>query len=105
MFLWRAEELTLLDGADASDSPWLLYRGVQNKDVADIAYYVESQNRLNIAMAAVSLHITGEAALRSGLVWLLGNAPVQMVDVGDEDQLRGFQALSGDYTLEKESAV
>jgi hypothetical protein len=43
-----------LDDADASDSPWLLYRGVKNKDVPDIAYCAESQSRLDIAMAAVS---------------------------------------------------
>jgi hypothetical protein len=50
-------------------------------------------------MAAVSLHITREEALRSGLFELLGDAPVQMVDVGDVAQ-REFQALSREHTLE-----
>jgi hypothetical protein len=56
-------------------------------------------------MAAVSLHITREEALRSGLFELLGDAPVQMVDVGDVAQLREFQALSREHTLENEPAV
>jgi hypothetical protein len=80
MFLWRAEELRMqlsvvaeiihpfslkalldgtdgADGADASNSPWLLYHDGRNNDVADIAYCAESQSRLDITMAAVSLHI------------------------------------------------
>jgi hypothetical protein len=129
MFLWRAEDLgmqpsvvaeiihpfslkALLDGgaddaddADESNSPWLLYHHGRNKDVADIAYCAESQSRLDIAMAAVSLHIPREAALRSGLFGLLGDAPVQMVDVGDEARLREFQALFREHTSEKEPAV
>jgi hypothetical protein len=89
MFLWRAEELgmqlsvvaeiihpfsleALLDGANASDSRWLLYRGVKNKDVPEIAYCAESQNRLHVAMAAVSLHITSEVALSSGPFGVVG---------------------------------
>jgi hypothetical protein len=123
MFLWRAEDLgmqpsvvaeiihpfnlkALLDGADASDSPWLLYHKVMNKDVADIAYCAESGfGRLDVAMAAVSLHITREAALRSGLFGLLGDAPVQMVDVDDEARLREFQALFREHALGEEPAV
>jgi hypothetical protein len=128
MFLWRAEELGMqlsvvaeiihpfslkalldgtdgADGADASNSPWLLYHDGRNNDVADIAYCAESQSRLDITMAAVSLHIPREAALRSGLFGLLGDAPVQMVDVGDEARLREFQALFREHALEKEPAV
>jgi hypothetical protein len=56
-------------------------------------------------MAAVSLHIPREAALRSGLFGLLGDAPVQMVDVGDEARLREFQALFREHTSEKEPAM
>ncbi|GFF80382.1 hypothetical protein IFM47457_05161 [Aspergillus lentulus] len=33
---------TLLDGADASDSPCLLYHSQRNKVVVDIAYYAQS---------------------------------------------------------------
>jgi hypothetical protein len=128
MFLWRAEELgmqpavvaeiihpfslkALLDGTDGADgvdgsnSPWLLYHDGRNKDVADIAYCAESQSRLDITMAAVSLHIPREAALRSGLFGLLGDAPVQIVDVGDETRLREFQALFREHTSEKEPAM
>ncbi|RHZ53914.1 uncharacterized protein CDV56_104765 [Aspergillus thermomutatus] len=56
-------------------------------------------------MAAVSLHITREAARRSGLFGLLGDAPVQMVDVDDEARLREFQALFREHAWEKEPAV
>jgi hypothetical protein len=125
MFLWRAEDLGMqpsvvaeimhpfslkapldgADGADASDSPSLLYHDGRNKDVGDMAYCAESQSRLDVAMAAVSLHIPREAALRSGLFGLLGDAPVQMVDVGDEARLREFQALFREHASEKEPAV
>ncbi|KAF4292865.1 hypothetical protein KXX33_009211 [Aspergillus fumigatus] len=125
MFLWRAESLGMppsvvaeiihpfrlkallegAEGADASDSPWLLYRDGTNNDVADIAYCAESQRRLDVAMAAVSLHIPPEAARRSGLFGLLGDAPVQMVDVGDVTRLRQFQALFVEHALAKEPAV
>ena len=43
--------------------------------------------------------------MRSGLCGLLGDAVVQMVDVGDEDRLREVQALYVGYTLEKELLV
>ncbi|KAJ5420118.1 hypothetical protein N7465_002637 [Penicillium sp. CMV-2018d] len=46
-----------------------------------------------------------EAAVRSGLCGLLGDAVVQMVDVGDEDRLREVQALYVGYTLEKQPLV
>jgi hypothetical protein len=131
MFLWQAEELGMqpsvvaeiihpfslkalldgtdgtdgVDGADASNSRWLLYHDGRNNDVADIAYCAESQSRLDITMVAVSLHIPREAALRSGLFGLLGDAPVQMVDVGDEARLREFQSLFREHALKKEPAV
>jgi hypothetical protein len=56
-------------------------------------------------MAAVSLHISRAVALRSGLFVLLGDAPVQIVDVGDEARLREFQALYREHVLEKEPVV
>ncbi|OQE12867.1 hypothetical protein PENFLA_c060G03453 [Penicillium flavigenum] len=56
-------------------------------------------------MAAVSLHITMEVALQSGLFGLLDDAPVQMVDVGDEARLTAFQGLFKEHALEREPAV
>ncbi|KAJ5165279.1 uncharacterized protein N7500_007109 [Penicillium coprophilum] len=76
------------------------------REMADILPWAEGQcSRLDIAMAAVSLHITREAALRSGLFGLLGDAPVQMVAVDDESQLREFHALYQEHALEKEPVV
>ncbi|EEP79266.1 predicted protein [Uncinocarpus reesii 1704] len=127
MYLWRAEDLGMQpsvvaeiirpfslkalfdhpDGADACDNPWFLYHRSRNQEVSDIAYCAESPSfsRLDVTMSAVSLHITRKTALRSGLFGLLGDAPVQMVDVGDEARLKEFQALYREYALEKEPAV
>jgi hypothetical protein len=60
---------------------------------------------MDVAATAVSLHITREAALRSGLFGLLGDAHIQMVDVDDEGRLREFQALFGEHALEREPAA
>jgi hypothetical protein len=74
--------------------------------MVDILPWAKGQrSRLDIAMAGVSLHITREVALRSGLFGLLGDAPVQMVDVDDEARLREFQALYREHALEKEPVV
>ncbi|KAF4217715.1 hypothetical protein CNMCM6805_010418 [Aspergillus fumigatiaffinis] len=78
------------DGVDGSNSPWLLYHDGRNNDVADIAGF--------------SAYPQG-SSLRSGLFGLLGDAPVQMVDVGDEARLREFQALFWEHTSEKEPAA
>ncbi|OQE39991.1 hypothetical protein PENCOP_c006G04200 [Penicillium coprophilum] len=76
------------------------------REMADVLPWAEGQrSRLDIAMAAVSLHLTREAALRSGLFGLLGDAPVQMVDIDDESHLREFQALYQEHALEKEPLV
>lgn len=76
------------------------------REMVDIPPWAKGQrSRLDIAMAGVSLHITKEVALRSGLFGLLGDAPVQMVDVDDEARLREFQALYREYALEKEPVV
>ncbi|KAK5993503.1 hypothetical protein PT974_06935 [Cladobotryum mycophilum] len=134
MFLWRAEEhgmqpsvvaeiihhfrlKPLFDAEGAPDDLAFLYRepsircqGVNNIEVCDIASCADmadctDKQSLGIAMAAVSLHITREAALRSGLFGLLGDAPVQMVDVDDEARLREFHALFMENALDKEPAV
>ncbi|KAB8228907.1 2EXR domain-containing protein [Aspergillus alliaceus] len=134
MFLWHADDLgmrpsivadiiypfslkALLDGADSADStdmwstgPCIKYKGREyerNQDVSDITAFAEMGclSKLDIAMAAVSLHITRKAALRSGLFGLLGDAPVQMVDVDNKARLREFQALFREHALEKEPAV
>lgn len=98
------------DGADASDSPCFLDK--QNERYFDLNWMVtfamhgtDNHIRLDVAMAAVSLHIPRESALSSGLFGLLGDAPVQLVDVGDEARLREFQILFSEHALEKEPAV
>ncbi|KNG88160.1 hypothetical protein ANOM_003349 [Aspergillus nomiae NRRL 13137] len=78
---------------------------LQNEEASDIADLADFAPRLDVAMVAVSLHITREVALRSGLFGLLGDAPVQMVDVDDEARLRKFQALFREHALEKEPAL
>ncbi|KAJ6128147.1 hypothetical protein N7471_009364 [Penicillium samsonianum] len=94
-----------------SDIAKILYhcRGEGADDVrqmVDIPPWAKGQrSRLDIAMAGVSLHITREVALRSGLFGPLGDAPVQMVDVDDEARLREFQALYREHALEKEPVV
>jgi hypothetical protein len=111
----------LLDDPDSSiasnpprnlpDQEWETRGPEQYAEVAEIALC--SMNRcdlpipavLDITMAAVSLHIPKEAALRSGSFGLLGDAPVQMVDVGDRVALWEFQTLFRQYALDKEPAV
>lgn len=132
MFLWRALDLgmhpsieaellhafslkAVLDGDDnASESPCVLYHCDRVSHVRHLVAFamlspdagiIQGQVRLDVAVAAVSLHITKEAALRSGLFGPLGDAPVQMVDVNDEARLREFQALFREHALEKEPAV
>jgi hypothetical protein len=76
------------------------------REMVDILPWAKGQrSRLDITMAGVSLHITREVALRSGLFGFLGDAPVQMVDVDDEARLREFQALYREHALEKEPVV
>ncbi|KAE8140452.1 hypothetical protein BDV38DRAFT_279954 [Aspergillus pseudotamarii] len=82
-----------------------MYDPLRIQEARDIAALAEFHTSFDVAMAAVSLHISREAALRSGLFGLLGDAPVQMVDVDDEAQLRKFQALFKEHALEKEPAV
>jgi hypothetical protein len=107
------------DSSNASDTPaslrdqelenWERNLGIcrreRNLEVFDIAAYASISVVLNIAMAAVSLHIPKEVALRSGLFGLLGDAPVQMVDVGDHVALWKFQTLFRQYASDKEPAV
>ncbi|KAI2701359.1 hypothetical protein CBS147332_7961 [Penicillium roqueforti] len=113
----------VLDGGDGSDPPGdlspfhigvsvmpvLPYHCIEGDDMremVDVLLWAKGQrSMLDIAMAGVSLHITREAALRSGLFGLLGDAPVQMIDVDDRARLREFEALFREHTLEKEPAV
>ncbi|KAL7923818.1 hypothetical protein ACQKWADRAFT_29529 [Trichoderma austrokoningii] len=60
---------------------------------------------LNVTMAVVSLHITQEAALRSGLFGLLGDAPVQMVDLDDDGRLGQFYELFKQNPVDGEPEV
>ncbi|OGM48723.1 hypothetical protein ABOM_002037 [Aspergillus bombycis] len=76
-----------------------------NEEADEIAGFAEFAPRLDVAMVAISLHITREVALRSGLFGLLGDAPVQMVDVDDGARLGEFQALFREHALDKEPVV
>lgn len=89
------------------------YREVDNvredhdvRDMVEILPWTKDQNSwLDIAMAGVSLHIAEEAALQSGLFGLLGDAPVQMVDINNKAQIREFEALYRDHALQEKSLV
>ncbi|KAJ5757556.1 uncharacterized protein N7511_006250 [Penicillium nucicola] len=126
MFLCRAEKLGmqpsvvadiispfyLLAAIDGGGSPYLdyhspslHYHGINNQEVGDIESCAESQSSLDVTMAGISLHITRQAALKSGLFGFLGDAPVQMVDVGDDARLRAFQALVEGHVLENEPTL
>lgn len=59
-------------------------------------------NGIIVTVMAVSLHIDYKAALKSGLFGLLGDAPVQMVDINDLDRLGKFEALFDKYALGRE---
>ncbi|UKZ59239.1 uncharacterized protein TrAtP1_000557 [Trichoderma atroviride] len=126
MFVWQAEELgmqpsvvaeilhpfsikALLGGSSASESPSVDYVSVENNDLADTADCASHADRtdqhLNITMAAVSLHITRNAVLRSGLFGLLGDAPVQMVDFDDDNRLGQFHELFKQNAMDEEPEV
>ncbi|QKX54056.1 uncharacterized protein TRUGW13939_01139 [Talaromyces rugulosus] len=106
------------NSSNASDPPknlpgeeWHILEREKYPEIAELA--LSTMNRcylpipavLNITMAAVSLHIPKEAALKSGLFGLLGDAPIQVVDVGDRVALWEFQTLFRQYALGKEPAV
>ncbi|KAJ5705769.1 hypothetical protein N7536_001458 [Penicillium majusculum] len=74
-------------------------------DIAKIFYHCRGEGADDPWRGVGSLHITKKVALRSGLFGLLGDAPVQMVDVDDEARLREFQALYRKHALEKEPVV
>lgn len=99
----------LLAGDAASASPVVPYDIVEVFYAGDIAGYLECIQQqkivLGIAMAAISLHISVEAALESGLFGLLGDAPVQLVDFDDEARLRQFYTLFKANALDEEPAV
>lgn len=96
----------ILDQSTFVESPHISWDGADanQHDVRDIADCCESEY-LDVIMAAVSLHITPEAALESGLFGLLGDAPVQTVSVGDDARLRRFHALYREHALDKEPSV
>ncbi|KAE8371384.1 hypothetical protein BDV26DRAFT_286839 [Aspergillus bertholletiae] len=123
--IWSFNLDVLFNGAGSTDSPNIFERrtgpviyekGYYNRlgedDVEQISWFTEScralqehHSRLDIAIGAVSLHITKEVALMSGLFGLLGDAPVQMIDIDDTARLREFEALLRKHALEKEPAA
>ncbi|KAL7902433.1 hypothetical protein HDV63DRAFT_17992 [Trichoderma sp. SZMC 28014] len=126
MHMWQAEELgmrpsvvaevlhpfsikALLEGDSASKSPGVDYVSVQNLHLAHISDYASwvdrTDQQLNVTMAAVSLHITREAALGSCLFGFLGDAPVQTVDFDDDDRLGQFHELFKQNAMDHEPEV
>ncbi|EEA27406.1 hypothetical protein PMAA_022830 [Talaromyces marneffei ATCC 18224] len=102
----------LLDGADdskASESPIAKYQAQNNFTISTISHYTlfcpGHQIRLDVVMAAISLHITKESAVRSGLFGLWGDAPIQLIDVDDEVQLRKYEAIYREHVIDKEPKV
>ncbi|KAK2590720.1 hypothetical protein QQS21_011591 [Conoideocrella luteorostrata] len=100
------------DGADASKSPSFEFEWneefIKHYDTRELAFATldaERPNSLGTVMAAVSLHITREEALMSGLFGLLGDAPVQVVDFNDTARLREFDALFGEHASGREPTV
>lgn len=87
----------------------LITFGKKNNDLADIADRAKRTDRtdqhLNITIAAVSLHITREAVLRSGLFGLLGDAPVQIVGFDDDDRLGQFHEIFNQNAMAEEPEV
>ncbi|KUL85780.1 hypothetical protein ZTR_07394 [Talaromyces verruculosus] len=102
----------LLDGAndsEASRSPIAKYGRQTDITISKMSHYTlfypGHQIRLDVVMAAVSLHITKESAVRSGLFGLLGDAPIQLIDVADEVQLRKYEAIYREHLTDKEPKV
>lgn len=63
---------------------------------SDFAVYAErpyTKISLSATLAFICLHVTKEQAANSGLLGLLADAPVQLVDFDDEERLRAFHAL------------
>lgn len=79
-----------------------LYNLDEMQELGMFLYNVGFPQKLNVAMLAISLHIDIEAARRSGIFGLLGDAPVQMIDVLDIDRLEKFEALFNAHALKKE---
>ncbi|GAM42379.1 hypothetical protein TCE0_044r16299 [Talaromyces pinophilus] len=129
MFLYRADELrmersivadaihpfnlhALLDSADdevVSESPFIKYESWKSVALPDMAWYTLEwsgyQLNVDVVMAAISLHITRESAVRSGLFGLLGDAPIQLIGVGDEIRLREYEGIYREHALDKEPKV
>ena len=129
MFFYRADELrmersivadaihpfnlhALLDSADdaeVSERPIIKYEQYESVALSDIAWYTLEwsgyQINVDVVMAAISLHITRESAVRSGLFGLLGDAPIQLIDVGDEVQLRKYEGIYREHGPDKEPKV
>lgn len=102
----------LLDGANDSEvsrSPIAKYGRQTDITISDMSHYTffypGHQICLDVVMAAVSLHITKESAVRSGLFGLLGDAPIQLIDVADEVQLRKYEAIYREHLTDKKPKV
>ncbi|OQE16167.1 hypothetical protein PENSTE_c025G04030 [Penicillium steckii] len=72
------------------------------EQIGHLAHFPQVPRIINVVMVAISLHISKDAAVRSGLFGLLGDAPVQMIDVDTQTRLREFEKLFYSHTLERE---
>lgn len=102
----------LLDSAgddEVSEIPFIKYEERKNVALTDMAWYslewAGYQTNVDVVMAAIALHITRDLAVRSGLFGLLGDAPIQLIDVGDEVQLRKYEGIYREHGPDKEPKV
>lgn len=72
------------------------------EDITKFAWHPPIPRVFHVAMAAVSLHVSMDAAVNSGLFGLLGDAPVQMIDVDANARLREFEEFFFSHALERE---
>ncbi|EED13984.1 hypothetical protein TSTA_102140 [Talaromyces stipitatus ATCC 10500] len=113
--IYRFNLNTLRDSYDEWDdfipkSPITKYREHESFALSEIinhtAYWPGYQLSIDVIMAAISLHITKESAVKSGIFGLLGDAPIQLIDVGDEVRLRKYEAICKEHMLyDKEPKV
>lgn len=70
-----------------------------------LLFWRECDISLNVVMAAITLYITQEAAAKSGLFRLLGDAPIQLIHIADEVMLTKYEELHRQNHPDKEPKV
>ncbi|KAJ5176146.1 uncharacterized protein N7482_002023 [Penicillium canariense] len=66
------------------------YESIDHEDVA----FLDSISNLVIVMRKIIIHATSEYGARTGLFGLLGDAPVQLVDLSNEKRLKAYFDLA-----------